>query len=859
MSLPPRIGQGLAILLISALLPTLGSSAGLDPGFGVGGWVREAVGFGNNPAFDGAVQADGKLLIVGTWGFQCALHDDEREPVVARYEPDGTLDSSFGINGISRLQTPVLNANAYAVAEAADGKIVVGGGVTYGSVDDLLVMRLAADGGLDPSFGAGNGYATFDAGGGEVAQSVVAHPDGRISAVGFDWFSDTVLVVRFAADGGLDTSFGGGAGFVTTQINIGDDVAWDAALQPDGKLVVVGRTESDGFVARYLEDGSLDAGFASGGVAVTDFGGSDTIHGLALQDDGKIVVTGTNLNAGGTTSDGFVARYGTSGALDTGFGSGGLVGFGGSIFDRGLAVHVQSDGRIIVASSLTVMPGYREIMGALRFEANGTPDTSFGSNGLVIPSVDEVQSIPSAIAALDDDGMVLMGRGDSFNYEAFVAARLDGTGAPELAFGEQGVATTRVRGTDDYGTDVAALPDGRILSAVTSELSESCLTFVNEPKIGVVAHLPDGSLDPDFGQGGIASFSVRPDPGGAEAVAVQPDGKIILAGTGANTSFDDFLAVRLLPDGSLDPDFGTDGFAYVAIPLQTEEAFSVELQPDGKIVVAGTIYTTGDTDIGLARLNANGALDPSFGTAGVVISDVANQDDYATDLALQPDGKLVVGGTTDQSFLLLRYNPDGSLDGTFGSGGTLTPSLAFGAETLGAVLVDVDGNVVMVGDAQDPGPTGRRGVVLRRSPDGTPDLGFGQSGVLAPEAWRGLRFRDAAILPNHRIVIAGSRVVSPDLAFISVLHEGIPDTSHAPDGVAFFDLGGADFAEAITVLDGGDRVALVGRIEDQDGVDFVVAAALSPLPEPAPVLMLAVGATALALLGRRRNRRGQRL
>ena len=845
-----RVGRGASLVFTLWLLATPANAGGLDPTFGAGGAARQAVGYGVNPASHGAVQADGKLLIVGAWGFECSILSDEREPVVARYEPDGSLDSSFGIGGISRVDLSLPDADAYAIAEADDGKVVLAGQVSWGAVNDLLVARLSPDGALDTTFGGGAGYVTFDAAGAEVAFAVVPHPDGRISVVGEYWVSgyNDVLVVRFAADGSLDTTFGSGTGYVISHFNVAVERAFDAVLQPDGKLVVVGVSDLDAFVARYTEDGSLDTGFGSGGVAVTHFGSMDFAWGVALQDDGKILVSGEAYFSG-VGSDGIVARYTEGGLLDTGFGSGGIVGFRHSTSDRALAVDVQQDGRIVSAIGLAVS-GWREIMGAVRLEANGAVDTSFGSGGLVIPSVLEHESTPWSIAALDDGGIVLMGLGDTENYKAFVAARLDASGAADLTFGDQGVATTRVRGTLDYGLDVLGLPDGRILSGVNSHAPESCETVAHQPKMGVVAHLPDGSLDPAFGAGGIANLLANNSRSQVSAMAVQPDGKLILAGSGSITSYEDFMAVRLMPDGVPDPSFGTDGFAYVQIPLQDERAFGVALQPDGKIVLAGSVYGTTQKDVQVARLDASGALDPSFGTGGVVVSNIANQDDFAYDLALQTDGKLVVGGRTNQSFLLLRYNGDGSLDGTFGSGGTVTPSLPFDANALSTVLVDIDGNVVVVGDADDPGFAGRRGVILRRGPDGSPDLGFGASGTLAPEAWIGLSLRDAVILPNHRILVAGNQIVDGDLALVSVMHEGYPDLSHAPNGVEFFDLGAWEHAEAIAMLDAGDRVVVAGTIQDGAGADLLVAVAPSPVPEPGGAASLLAGCALLLALSR---------
>jgi uncharacterized delta-60 repeat protein len=318
-----RAVQLCVVLFSSSLLfvPTSTSAANwLHPAFGAGGWVRQAVGMAEATGWGGTVQADeatgwggtvqadGKVVVAGLIG-RCGPSGFENVATVVRYLPDGSLDVDFGTGGIAHLDLPGSENVLVGVAETFDQKIVMAGKHFSGSGDDFLVVRLDPDGTLDASFGSG-GYVILDAGGAEFALDVVAHPDGRISVVG-DYESganDDLLIARFVGDGGLDTSFGGGAGYVITSLNTGQDEAYAATLQRDGKLVVAGHSEQDAFVARFLADGSLDTGFAGSGFSVNHFGGDDWLFGVAIQEDDKIVVAGTVFPGPGL-AQAVVARY----------------------------------------------------------------------------------------------------------------------------------------------------------------------------------------------------------------------------------------------------------------------------------------------------------------------------------------------------------------------------------------------------------------------------------------------------------------------------------------------------------------------------------------------------------------------
>ncbi|MFF1630386.1 calcium-binding protein [Streptomyces sp. NPDC058272] len=323
--------------------------------------------------------------------------------------------------------------------------------------------------------------------------------------------------------------------------------------------------------------------------------------------------------------------------------------------------------------------------------APGDLDPSFGSGGTV--TVDRGTSESGADVALQPDGKIVTVGTNIQNGASsgdFSVLRHNADGSIDTSFGSGGEVVTDMAGGQDGAGGVALQPDGKIVVVGTSEIPDNgCCWFT------VARYNANGTLDTGFGDGGWvrADFGDNGSSAG-EAVAVQSDGKILAAGqTGGQ-----FAVVRYLADGSPDPAFGTAGQVVTSF---TEGAlgYDMALQPDGRIVVAGY---TGSTrfDFALARYNANGSLDSGFGTGGRVTTDFGGTNDRANDLALQPDGRIVTAGIRNTNFVVARYNTDGSLDTGFGtSGRTVTD---FGAyDEASAVAVQSDGKIVAFGTTGD--------------------------------------------------------------------------------------------------------------------------------------------------------------
>jgi uncharacterized delta-60 repeat protein len=397
--------------------------------------------------------------------------------------------------------------------------------------------------------------------------------------------------------GELDASFAEDG--IRVLDNVGVEAAYDAVIQPDGKIVVAGFSPGAGAdfsVARLHADGRLDTGFDDDGVAFVDFGGYDQAFAAALQGDGRIVVAGSTTAGGG---NGAVARLRPNGMLDTSFGAGDTDGdgkrtieyFGALGADSSHDVVVQPDGRIVVAGQ----GGPSTALAVTRLQPNGTDDISFDGDGI---------------------------------------AGADAGGA-------------------ESGRAVALQGDGRIVVAGVTTVSEDILVARFNPA-GPADMTRDASFGPlglgwtTFGFGGYDR---------ATEVLVQGDGRLVVTGSGGTSTA--LAAVRLNPGGrDFDTSFDGDGTA-VAEFGGTETGNAGLLQPDGKIVVVGS--TTLSYDIAVARFKAAGrpeaTLDTSFGGGGMTMINAGGYD-VGWGAALQADGKIVIAGETDRGAVVARLHGD---------------------------------------------------------------------------------------------------------------------------------------------------------------------------------------------------------
>jgi uncharacterized delta-60 repeat protein len=409
------------MLLAAVAGSVLAAGGNLDPSFGTSGKVLTDFNNSTDIANAVAVQADGKYVVVG---FTYTNNDSSGEDfAIARYNADGTLDSTFGGQGKVTTDFPGLAAEASSVVIQPDGKIVVAGGAfpLFTFLGNVEIVRYNADGSLDGSFGSGGIVTThFPGGQGSYASAVTLQPDGKIVAAGTHYvnFSSDVnsdtdfALARYNANGTPDVSFGTN-GLVTTDFNHFNDDAFSILVQPDGRLVAVGSattqtTSSDFAAARYLSNGSLDPSFGNAGKVRTDFGSSgfDQARSATIQSDGKIVAAGTTISPNGGTQLFALVRYNSNGVLDRTFSGDGrqTVDFG-SCCQSAYKVLLQADGKIVAVGYPNTESSDSDFLLA-RTNSNGQLDTTFGTGGKVRTSFGNLNGGANG-AVLEPDGKVV--------------------------------------------------------------------------------------------------------------------------------------------------------------------------------------------------------------------------------------------------------------------------------------------------------------------------------------------------------------------------------------------------------------------------------------------------------------------
>ncbi|MEO8422748.1 MAG: delta-60 repeat domain-containing protein [Actinomycetota bacterium] len=395
------------------------------------------------------------------------------------------------------------------------------------------------------------------------------------------------------ADPGQPDTFFGHDGIQTAFPN--GAVAYAVAIDHHDRIVVAGFTlaaHADIALARFTPGGRLDPTFGQGGKVVTDLGANDYAFDVAIQDDGGIVVVGER---GTAASDRFVVqRYRPNGTLDPGFANAGtaLTWFGRR-FQSASAVAITPGGRIVVAGSTS----------------NGTTSRS-------------------AVARYLSDG------------------RLD------RGFGDDGRVTTDVSRSGEQFTDLTVQPDGRIVAAGWAEGSLV-------PVFSAVRYTTNGRLDPSFGGDGITRVDVAPGADRANAITRQDDGKFVLVGGVSAGGRAEWGLIRLGPRGHLDPTFGKHGRLMTDFGPGFDEADAIAIQDNGRLLVAGRIREGNEDDIGVLRLKPGGGHDRTFGAGGRVLTDVAGGSAAARDLVIASNGKIVLTGEATveriRRFVVARY------------------------------------------------------------------------------------------------------------------------------------------------------------------------------------------------------------
>ena len=407
----------------------------------------------------------------------------------------------------------------------------------------------AAAGSLDATFDTDGKVATDFGAANDLARDVVVQADGRIVVVGSTGSGTTgnMAVARYLANGSLDTGFDGD-GKATIDFASGDDDGNAIALQPDGKIVVAGHATgatADMAVARLNADGSLDTTFDGDGRAVADFAaGADFANDVVVRPDGTIVVVGASTPAGaGTTALFAAARFNANGSFDATFDADGLVTTDvGPSSDVVQAAAVLADGRMVAAGFAAGMPTTGFDFALARYNADGSLDTSFDTDGKVTTDIAGGQDDGAYSVVLQPDGKVVAGGvKEGAPTVDFAMARYDVNGSLDPSFDSDGKVTTDIAGGNDYGRVVVLTGRGDLVLVGDTDGSPDGLS--------VARYTSAGALDPTFDADGKNVTDMTADNDGAYGVALQPDGKIVSVGFAGRPSSSDFAVARYLSEG----------------------------------------------------------------------------------------------------------------------------------------------------------------------------------------------------------------------------------------------------------------------------------------------------------------------
>ena len=380
---------------------------------------------------------------------------------------------------------------------------------------------------------------------------------------------------------------------------------------------------------------------------------------------------------------------------------------------------------LFLAASLTQALGVSPASAAA-----GDLDASFGSGGIVTTDFGAFGAGANDVAIRASDGsMVAAGYDIQSNREVFALAKYLSNGSPDLSFGGgTGMVTTAFGHWNAQATAV-------VIQQTTGKIVVA--GFQSPPsynRFAVARYNPDGTLDTTFSHDGQVTLDFG-DNAEANAVAVLPNKDIVVAGYAANASTgSDFALVRYTDKGKLDPSFGTGGIVTTDFFGSDDEISGMAVQPNGKLVVAG-LTSNGTSQFSVARYNFNGTLDQSFGVSGVQFTAFeTNPNDEATAVRLGSGGRIIVAGIARKNvsnpktkFAVARYTSSGSLDTSFSTDGKTTTPIGHYADAY-AVGIEPAGGIVVAGTVYTQSAADM--AVVRYTPTGNLDSGFGTGGIV---------------------------------------------------------------------------------------------------------------------------------
>jgi uncharacterized delta-60 repeat protein len=786
----------LTLLLTLIINATNAQVAGdLDTTFGSGGKVNTNFGQGDFNINSQIIQPDGKILLCGQIENSSVYYG-----FIVRLNADGSLDSTFNTNGKTINET----IDGFdKISLLADGKIVVGGNKN----SDVALARYNANGTLDTTFDTdGMVFSTTAATSSRNFIDLDLQTDGKIVVLSeFNSGSQDFRVLRYSSNGSLDTTFGNN-GSITTDIgNV--EFPKSIVVQSDGKILVGGTTYSstfeNPFIARYNSSGLLDNTFNSNGRRIYSLTGAtyNKMSNLAVQADGKILFYCKSFISSSPKI--LLVRLNSNSSFDTTFDTDGIaIATSPANFNGTKAkLRIQTDGKytLFTTTQSTVNNASNNDILGMRFNTSGTLDTTFDSDGIMTISYFSLNDNfgdfncvgSSIILSGNTQEGVLLGK--------IAVAKLTSTADFDTTFDTDGkLFFTFPYGGGDYVYTSEIQSDGKIVVGGTS--------FFNfKDFYSVARYNANGSIDTTFGTNGLVLID-NSNYGTVNDIAIDANGKIIVAG--GNTYA---VVLRLNSNGTLDTTFGTNGFANFTTSFSS--ANDIKVLSNGKILIAGNeAYTIGTTFSGnfmLVRLNSNGTLDTTFGTNGIsnLGSTVADQESLFK-IEVQPDGKIVAAGTinngSDLDIVIYRYNSNGTFDTTFNGNGSTTFASS-GYDRPYGLAIQNDGKILVSGDLNDTVK------MARFTSSGSIDTSFDSDGIVDVSTNDITYSSSLKLTSDQKIILTGSLAqsnIDSDFSTLKFNSNGTLDTTFANSGKLTTDFF-SDYDDATSILITSDNKLIV--------------------------------------------------
>lgn len=406
----------------------------------------------------------------------------------------GSLDKTFGNDGKVYPNMGLFTGRMQgynSIVVQPDNKFILAGinedNTTYG---DVALMRCNPDGSLDKTFG-GKGYVTTDIQNVRNAgRSVALQKDNKIVAAAT--VENKVAVIRYNNDGSLDEAFGN-RGYIVIDLKYEIDDTYSVAVQDDQKIVLTGYTgdgyAADFFAARFNPDGTLDNSFGDSGISIIDIGGQDYATGLAIQTDGKIVISGYSDALNNTLSSFFVARLQTDGSLDTAFNKKGynITSPGKDYLDSWCySIALQDDGRILLVGAAWYASDIIDNL-MIRYNTDGSLDNSFGTNGIVITILGNLEAWSTDLAFQSDSKILVVGYYRILNDQDIIVYRYNNDGTIDYSFGKGGYTDIDLGSYDEMAM-TTTLQAGRLLVAGSKYEYMFVLRYLLDLENGVNYH-----------------------------------------------------------------------------------------------------------------------------------------------------------------------------------------------------------------------------------------------------------------------------------------------------------------------------------------------------------------------------------